>query len=131
MNMIIRKAQKSDMKSLIDLLYQVQKVHSDVRPDLFVEGARKYKDNELLEILEDETKPIFVAEKDNIVVGYAFCIVSSPISNCLKPIKNLYIDDLCVEKNYRKNHIGTALYEYVIAYAKEIQCHNVTLNVWA
>ena len=45
--MIIRKAQKSDMKSLIDLLYQVQKVHSDVRPDLFVEGARKYKDNEL------------------------------------------------------------------------------------
>ena len=36
-----------------------------------------------------------------------------------------------MEKNYRKNHIGTALYEYVIAYAKEIQCHNVTLNVWA
>ena len=128
---MIRKAQKSDINSLIHLLYQVQKVHSDARPDIFVEGARKYKDDEILEILEDETKPIFVAEIENKVVGYAFCIISSPMSHCLQPIKNLYIDDLCVDKEYRGNHIGTTLYEYVIQYAKEIHCHNVTLNVWA
>lgn len=46
-------------------------------------------------------------------------------------IKTLYIDDLCVDETARGKHIGTSLYEYVLKYAKEQGCYNVTLNVWA
>lgn len=46
-------------------------------------------------------------------------------------IKTLYIDDLCVEENSRGMHIGSALYEFVLDYAKKCGCYNVTLNVWA
>lgn len=51
--------------------------------------------------------------------------------NNLTDIKTLYIDDLCVDENVRGRHIGTALYEYVLSYAKQNGFYNVTLNVWA
>ena len=49
----------------------------------------------------------------------------------LTDIKTLYIDDLCVDENMRGKHIGTSLFEYVKAFAKENGFHNLTLNVWA
>lgn len=56
------------------LLYEVNNVHSDVRPDLFKPGEKKYNDDELKQIIADPARPIFVAEKDGNVLGYAFCI---------------------------------------------------------
>lgn len=130
-NFVIRRATKEDAPGLVKLLFEVQKVHSDVRPDLFVAGARKYTDEELEKILGDDSRPIFVADVDGAVGGYAFCVVSTPDSHCLRPIKNLYIDDLCVDETVRGRHIGAELYRFVVRYAKEIGCYNVTLNVWA
>ena len=46
-------------------------------------------------------------------------------------IKTLYIDDLCVDESARGLHIGKDLYEFVLDYAKDQGCYNVTLNVWA
>lgn len=38
---------------------------------------------------------------------------------------------ICVlMKKTRHEGIGTALYEYVLEYAKSIGCYNLTLNVW-
>ena len=39
----IRRAAESDMDVINKLLYQVLKVHSDARPDLFKAGTKKYK----------------------------------------------------------------------------------------
>ena len=49
----------------------------------------------------------------------------------LTDMKNLYIDDLCVDENMRDKHIGTVIYDYVKKYAKKIGCYNLTLNVWS
>ena len=38
-DLIIRPAQEKDIPSIDKLLYQVHKVHSDVRPDLFKPGG--------------------------------------------------------------------------------------------
>ena len=53
-----------------------------------------------------------------------------PDDNILTDIKTLYIDDLCVDEGERGKHVGSAVYEHVLAYAKSIGCYNVTLNVW-
>lgn len=129
--MEIRRATKADIPGLARLLLEVQKVHSDVRPDLFIAGSRKYTDEELEKLIPDDTKPIFVADIDGAVGGYAFCVVSTPESHTLQPIKNLYIDDLCVDESLRGRHIGAGLYRFAVDYAKAIGCYNVTLNVWA
>ena len=37
----------------------------------------------------------------------------------VKKIKTLYLDDLCVDEACRGKHVGKALYERVLAFAKE------------
>lgn len=128
----IRSAEETDIDTINKLLYEVHKVHSDVRPDLFKPGAKKYNDEELKMIIADDSRPIFVAEKCGNILGYAFCIHQQYVNNNnMTDVKTLYIDDLCVEENARNKHIGSLLYEYVLDYAKKNRYYNVTLNVWA
>ena len=129
----VRRAQAKDMDAINDLLFQVCLVHHNGRPDLFKLGAKKYTDEQLLEIILDDMRPIFVAaDDDDKVVGYAFCIFQQYINNnILTDIKTLYIDDLCVDENSRGMHIGTLLYDHVIEFARQSGCYNVTLNVWS
>ena len=44
--------------------------------------------------------------------------------------KVLYIDDICVDEAARGRRVGEAIYRHIVAYAKSLGCHNVTLNVW-
>ena len=131
--MKIRRAQEKDMKDLDRLLFQVNMVHHKGRPDLFKAGQRKYTDDQLREIIQDDRRPVFVAEnEEGNVVGYAFCIFQQRLNdNILTDIKSLYIDDLCVDEACRGQHVGSALYEYVKDFAREQGCYNLTLNVWA
>ena len=131
--MKIRRAQEKDMPRIDELLTQVNLVHHRGRPDLFRYGTRKYTDEELRALLKDEGRPIFVAvDEDDRVLGYAFCVFQQHIGhNILTDIKTLYIDDLCVDETLRGQHIGSALYDAVLDFARESGCYNVTLNVWS
>ena len=130
--MLIRRATDNDLNKINDLLQQVLTVHHNGRPDLFKKGTKKYTDDELLQIIADDNRPIFVAENDNEVVGYAFCVFQQHLNNnILTDVKTLYIDDLCVDETKRGLHIGSTLYDYVLKFAKESGCYNVTLNVWS
>lgn len=131
-DMIIRRAAEADIPVIDKLLYQVHKIHSDIRPDLFNKGTKKYTDEELKSIIADDLTPVFVAEIEGRVLGYAFCIHQQHINdNNLTDIRTLYIDDLCVDEASRGMHVGRALYDHVISYARENGYYNVTLNVWA
>lgn len=128
----IRPACEADIPALDRLLYQVQKVHSDLRPDLFRAGGRKYNDEQIRDILSDSEKPVFVAELVGSVVGYAFCIRQQHLgSNSLTDVPSLYVDDLCVDESMRGAHIGSALYDFLLGYAKDKGYYSLTLNVWA
>lgn len=131
--MKIRRAELKDMTRIGELLSQVLEVHHKGRPDIFKGGVKKYTDEELAEIIEDDKKPIFVATDDtDKVLGYAFCVfIKHENNNILTDISTLYIDDLCVDETCRGQHLGKALYEYVLDFAKESGCYNVTLNVWS
>lgn len=131
--MQIRRAKITDMDGLNKLLMQVLMVHHYGRPDLFKPDVKKYTDEELAAIIVDDNTPIFVGvdEKDE-VLGYAFCkFIQHTDSNIFTDVKTLYIDDLCVDEDKRGMNIGKRLYEYVLAFAKESNCYNVTLNVWS
>lgn len=129
----IRRARECDMKDINRFLVQVNMVHHQGRPDLFRAGKKKYTDEQLRELIHDDSRPIFVAVDDQErVLGYAFCIFQQHLDdNILTDILTLYIDDLCVDEAVRGQHIGKYLYEAVLAFARESGCYNVTLNVWA
>ena len=127
---MIRKANKADIRRIIELLHQVDMVHHKIRPDLFKPNTTKYNGQELESILNNSNNPIFVYD-DEGVSGYAFCQITEVKDHrLLEDIKTLYIDDICVDEDARGKHIGKALYEYVRDYAKKTGCNNITLNVW-
>lgn len=132
-DMKIRRARETDMDGIEKLLLQVLTIHHKGRPDLFKAGTRKYTEEELRCIINDESRPILVAvDEENQVLGYAFCVFQQYLdNNILTDIKTLYIDDLCVDETSRGQHIGRSLYEAVLDFAKKQQCYNVTLNVWS
>lgn len=131
--MIIRKAETRDAERINELLFQVAKIHANGRPDIFKTATKKYSDQELIEIINNDDSPIFVAtdEKD-FCLGYAFCVFQkTKDSILLQDRKTLYIDDICVDENSRGKHVGKSLYDYVEKFAEEKGFDNITLNVWS
>ena len=129
---MIRRASEKDITKIEDLLLQVCMVHHNGRPDIFNIG-RKYSGDELKELLKDEQRPILVSvDESDEVVGYCFCIIQQHVNNSvLTDIKTLYIDDLCVDENVRGKHIGKELYTAAVKLARDMDCYNLTLNVWS
>lgn len=128
--MVIRKAEKKDIRDIVRLLAQVSKIHHELRPDLFLPNTVKYNEEQLEALLSNEQYYIAVADNGK-VVGYIITIIQKTESELLTPIKTLYIDDLCVDEDVRGQAIGKKLYEHSVEIAKSLDCYNITLNVWA
>lgn len=132
-DLTIRRACNEDIPGISKLLLQVCQVHADGRPDLFQAGGTKYTAEELAVIIADDERPIFVAvDEANDVLGYAFCVFEDYTNDTARThVRTLYIDDICVDAAARGRHVGSAVYDHVIAFAREQGFYNVTLNVWS
>ena len=130
--MNIRIAEDKDLNRIQELLLQVNNVHAEGRPDIFIKDCRKYTDKEVLDQLHDPTKIVFVYVDDNdMVLGYSFCQIKEYKNiNNIHPHKSLYVDDLCVDEKYRRQHIGQSLLKYVEDYAIKNNYFSIELNVW-
>ena len=131
--MEIREAEIRDIREIKRLLVQVNDIHAEGRPDIFIKGLTKYDEPGLLEIIKDPQTPVFVAiNEDHTMAGYCFCIVEDHSNYVnLRPIKTLYIDDLCIDGKLRGRRVGQRIFEHVKEYAKENGFYNLTLNVWS
>ncbi|MBR6380834.1 MAG: GNAT family N-acetyltransferase [Lachnospiraceae bacterium] len=130
--MIIERAKEQDIEKIIELLGQILELHASIRPDLFRMGTTKYTEEELLEMIRDDARPIYVArDEEYTVTGYAFCVLKEvPFSNTMVPHQTLFIDDLCVDQKRRGEGIGRRLFVFLTKEAKNLGCSDVTLNVW-
>ena len=128
----VRRAEDRDAEKVMKLLGEVLELHAKLRPDIFIPGSTKYTREELHGIFRNEDTPVFGAADDSgEVAGYAFCVMKQPpFSTNMKPMKTLYIDDLCVDEGCRGQHVGTILFDYVKQFAREQGCYDITLNVW-
>jgi len=129
--MNIVRAETRHIPGMLRLLRQVGQVHHEIRPDIFRDGALKYDTAALETLVLDKNKPIFIGEEQGQVVGYCFCVLKDYRGSGVQTDRvELYIDDLCVEESLRGQGIATALYRYVKAFAREMGCSHISLNVW-
>ena len=99
--MLVRRAEIKDIEKINELLLQVAMVHHYGRPDLFKANCRKYKNDELVEIIKDDNRPIFVAEDDGVVIGYAFCVITDrKDDNVLTDMKNFDAMNVVYEQQF-------------------------------
>ena len=71
----IRQANINDLDGIKKLLMQINNLHANIRPDIFIYDKMKYSDQELINLLNDKNRITFVyVDKNNGVLGHAFCI---------------------------------------------------------
>ena len=129
--MTIRFANTDDIPQLLNLLRQVERVHHDIRPDLFRDGGEKYEPETLKELLKDVNRPVLAAVEDGVVVGYAFCVLEETADDPARlDRRELYLDDLCVDASVRGKGVAKQLWKETVDLAKQLGCDAVTLNVW-
>ncbi|MCR5099619.1 MAG: GNAT family N-acetyltransferase [Lachnospiraceae bacterium] len=129
---MVRRAIKDDIPRIMELLIQVDMVHHNGRPDIFKGPTTKYSEEQLGQIIDDDSTPVFVCVgEDGVVRGHAFCQHKQVLGDrVLTDIRTLYIDDICVDETFRGEGVGRRLYEHVLGYARDNGFYNVTLNVW-
>ena len=129
--MDIRRANKNDIIQVIPLLYEVAKLHIEKRPDVFkIKSHEEIKSN-LEEMIQDESNIILIAEDKQVAVGVIICKVREINDHTnLKNIKVLWINEICVKQEYRRNGIGRSLIEKAKEIAKENNCLRLELNCW-
>ena len=128
----VRPAEERDIPALLSLLVQVNRVHSEGRPDLF-KPETKYSAEDLRAVIANPETPVFVYEDETSrVLGHGFCVLQRPDNTrLLQDVLTLYIDDICVDEGARGRHVGKALFDHIRSFAVEKGCHNITLNVWS
>lgn len=127
----IRRAIEGDIPGIRKLLFQVNQVHADGRPDLFKSGGIKYTQEDLKQIISDDTRPVFVYEEDGEILGYTFIWYEQvEDTTSTYPVKSMYIDDLCVDEKARGQHVAKKLFDFLKEHAKEETCDRITLHVW-
>ncbi len=123
--LIIRPAIPDDACDVHRLLGLIADLHREGRPDIYPNLTCKYSLSQVTERLSLTESGVFVAELNNKIAGYVFCdIIQEGIG------LTLYIDDLCVDPEFRKGGIGGALLDKASEYGKEKNCRCMMLNVW-
>lgn len=129
--MEIRRAEERDIDQILNLLSQVLEIHAKIRPDIFVSGTTKYTREELSLLITNSSYFVYVVCEEDIILGYAFCKIVSPKHiNTMVNNKTFFIDDFCVDEKYRKQHIGTILFEFLKKEAKNFGCYEICLYQW-
>ena len=65
------------------------------------------------------------------MLGYAFCIFEETAeTTSLRPVRTLYLDDLCINESRRGEGLGRRLYDEVIRLAEAAGCDRITLHAW-
>lgn len=101
---------------------QILLVHHQARPDIFKEKGRKYNEQDLEQLMNQGYTPIFIYEdEDGQILGYLFVTIKEESENpVLRPIKTLFIEDLCVNQAARGQKIGDQLYQFAISYLRRL-----------
>ena len=128
---MIRKAELKDIEAIGRILCQVNDVHAKGRPDIFIEGKRKFNDEELKEILSNDELEFYVYEEDEVCAYACIEMHEYPKSENRHARKEIYVEDLCVDEKYRHQGIATKLLDYISELGKQRGCDALTLNVWA
>ena len=133
MNVTIRKASIDDYEDLCIIYEELDEYHRDNHPELFVkpDGPSRAKEY-LTEIIEDDSKTIFVAESESKVLGFAECyILKSSSFPVIKKREWVQLDNIAVKRGYQNHHIGSLLLNKVFEWTKSKEINRIELKVYA
>lgn len=131
MDVSIREGTLSDYKGVNDLNCQIHGIHVQERPDIYKNTEVPLDKDYYSCLLKDENAKVILAISEDRAIGYSiFEIKVTPNRDNLVYRKIIYVDDICVDENYRGKGIGKKLFKYISEYGKGVGAHSLELSVW-
>jgi diamine N-acetyltransferase len=128
-----RTALLEDIALLTQLNQSVHQIHVDAHPELFKPVSPD--DPALLlfyhDMIDDPNTVVYIVEVDGTGAGYIIARMTYRPENVFShPLRAIYIDQIAVNPQYRKQGCGEALIQAVFALAKKENVSRVLLDVW-
>lgn len=115
MNVVIEKLEKKDLKEAISIYDENHSLKTNYEKLLAI-----YED-----IYNNKAYHNIVAKVNGKIVGLATIIINYDIVEELKPFLTIW--NFGVHQNYRRQKIGTKMFEYIYEYAKDNNCDFISL----
>lgn len=129
--MNIKIEQTKDYEVVSRLNESVQTLHHKLYPDDF----KKFDLSSVIvffkRILDSNDSYAFVAQVDSEPVGYILCMLQTKKENEFQyEKKTLYIDQISVNKEFRKQQIGKLLMNEAFDLAEKLKVSEIQLDHW-
>lgn len=128
MDINIRRTKTEDYENIENLIEQVQKLHSDLVPDVFID-INPVLDKDFFEKHMLSGKD-YIAEYDGKVVGYVSMSFLNKEYFCMRPINVVRINTLIVDEKYRNKGIGTQLINFAKKLKNDRGFDKIKLTAW-
>ena len=131
--MIIRDLTIADFDAVNDLFMQLHDLHVEHRPDLYrrIDKPATTRAWDYEASLEDKDIIMLGAEADGKIVGFCITEIRRSESKALVPRISAHIKNLAVDRNYRRQGIGKALYDAAVTRGKAYGAGAVELEVFS
>lgn len=125
---MIELATLNDRIHVDRLAKQVHEMHINWRPDIYRMPEELFPEERFAELIA--MRELYVAKAGGTVVGYAqICIRDHDLPELMKR-KVFYIQQFCVDEEFRNHGIGTQMMEELRVLARAFGCTDLQLNVY-
>jgi ribosomal protein S18 acetylase RimI-like enzyme len=129
----VRVATTEDADAIASLTAEVQQLHNEALPDIFKTPSDSlFSREELATLLQDANSTVAVAENNGDVIGHIYGVIMQRAENDFKvATKCMYIQQIGVRKDFRRQGVGRALIAFIEGRAVASAVTALQLDYWA
>ncbi len=121
---MIRNLTSNDYEAVKNIISELDKMHVENRPDFYLENECPITLKEYKSLLKKKEKISIAFVVNNKIAGICLATIKNRIE------KSIYIDDIFVLSEYRRQGIATKLFEQINEISKDIGAKRIDLTVW-
>ena len=125
---MIELANDKDRAAGNHLARQIHQLHINWRPDIYRMPDELVPEERFAELIAK--RELYVAKVGGTVVGYAMVTIRDQNLPELMKRKVFYIQQFCVDEEFRNHGIGTQMMEELRVLARAFGCTDLQLNVY-
>lgn len=125
---MIELANVKDRAEVNRLARQIHQLHMGWRPDIYRMPEELFPEERFAELIAK--RELYVAKVGGTVVGYAMVTIRDQNLPELMKRKVFYIQQFCVDEEFRNHGIGTQMMEELRVLARAFGCTDLQLNVY-
>lgn len=126
----IRELAEGDRADFLRLMKGLHDLHVEHRPDIYRPYDNSVMETYFSEMLNQADGFALVTEEDGRVCGLCNVSFRSVVNPVAQPRRIAYLEDFCVDENFRGGGVGSLLFDAAKRRAIESGADSIELMVW-